>query len=171
MYCDKCGKYNTDDTYYCDGCGKQLKHNIPTDPYRNISFIDCYKEFFVNTFNAKGVASFKEFFVIFCTLVVIIALLNIFGFYSASTTTLIITFIPFMTLTARRFHDTNKSGAYSSILGLGIICFMFRAFVEKETVVILLFVIAIICFLITIFLLFKPTDPKSRWNPVNGYMD
>lgn len=170
MYCDKCGKYNTDDTYYCENCGKKLIHNIPKDPYRKISFFECYTEFLKNSFNANGVASFKEFFVILCTNIIIIAILNILSLSSISVIYQIVTFIPFMTLTARRFHDTNKSGAYSSIYGLGIILFLFRAFFENKTTVLILFVGSIICVLITMILLFKPTDPKSKWNPVNGYM-
>jgi len=171
MHCDKCGSYNPDDNYYCDKCGKQLINKIPTDPYRNLSVWECYTEYFKKYFDARGVASLKEFYIPFVTNIVIVLLLT---FLVSSTYALLyqfLTFFPTMTLCVRRFHDTNKSGAYSTILGYGIVAYMFRAFMSKDFWVIFMFVTAILALVITLILLSKPTDPNSRWNPVNGYRD
>lgn len=172
MHCDKCGTYNSNDNYYCDKCGKQLIHKVPTDPYRKISFFDCYKEYVKNAFNAKGVASVKEFYVIFITNIIISAILTIFVSTASCLTFQLITFFPSMTLGIRRLHDSNLSGAYGIIFGYAIIAYMLRVlYVEKESLVIFLVGSAGICLLITLILLSRQTDPNSRWNPVNGYID
>lgn len=171
MHCDKCGAYNPDDNYYCDKCGKQLIHKIPTDPYRNLTIGECIKEYFKKYFVASGVASIKEFIVMLIINVAMILLLTFLVSPSASTAYLLLNFFPMMTLSCRRLHDTNKSGAYCTILGYGFIAYMFRAFMAKEYMVILMWSTAIISFIISLILLTKPTDPNSRWNPVNGYRD
>lgn len=171
MFCDKCGNEIPDDSYYCDYCGKQINHNIPTDPYRKLTVGECYTEFLKKCFDARGVASFKEFFIIFITFVIVITLLSILSLSYVCTLFILVTFIPFMTLTVRRYHDTNRSGGFSAIFGLGLMSYMARAFTSKTPYVIFFFSLAIVCFIVTLIQLSKPTDPKSRWNPVNGYRE
>lgn len=169
MYCPKCGEYINDNEYSCNSCGKELVHKKSIKKEKTL--FECFKSYFIHYFDATGVASPKETFSVLITNVVIIILLNILGLTKISTLFLLLTFFPTLSLIIRRLHDTNKSGGFASIFGISIILFMGRAFFSNRIAVLTLFFLSILGLLLTILLISKATDNKSRWNDENGYLD
>ena len=108
-----------------------------------ISFVGAYFKMWRNTFNYKGVASRKEYFypLIVQAVVSVIALdltiaciilgydgqlpgvcANLLGLY------LIISILPWISLTIRRLRDTGKSGKWMMLLlvvGVGLVILIF----------------------------------------------
>lgn len=171
MFCGKCGKNVADDEYYCPYCGKQMPGNrFPTSATYDVTVGDCIKNFFKKGFTADGVANRKEFWTIFIYYIIQNIVLGFLGINYINTVLNIILFFPVMALTIRRYHDINKSGAWATLGGYAQIGYMFSFFFENKLTSNILLITAIIALVIQLFLLTKPTDPKSRWNPINGYM-
>ncbi|OQM75899.1 DUF805 domain-containing protein [Manganibacter manganicus] len=78
---------------------------------RNVNFIDAIKRFFSNYFNFTGRASRSEFWY---AMLFYAAVSFLIGFIDAPDIVFsiwsLITIIPFLSVSARRLHDTNRSG-------------------------------------------------------------
>lgn len=171
MFCQKCGKLISDEEYYCPFCGKEMPNRNkliqqPTD----LTIGDCIKNFFVKGFSSEGIATRKEFWTIYIYFIVQNLLLGFLGVNYINTVLNIILFFPVMALSIRRYHDINKSGAWACLGGYAQIGYMFSFFFENKVTSNTLLITAIIALVIQLYLLSKPTNQKSRWNPINGYM-
>lgn len=171
MFCQKCGKLISDDEYYCPFCGKEMpnKKNLIAKP-QELTIWDCFKNFIVKGFSGDGVATRKEFWVIYICFMIQNVLLGVLGINYINTILNIILFFPILGLTVRRFHDINMSGGWACLGGYAEIGYMFSFFFENKTTSLILLITAIIALVIQLLLLSKPTNKKSRWNPINGYM-
>lgn len=172
MFCQKCGKNISDDEYYCPYCGKEMpkKRNL-INVNNKITILDCFKNFFVKGFSTDGVSTRKEFWVIYIIYIIQNIVLGVLSLNYINTILNIILFFPINALAIRRYHDINMSGGFASIGIYAIFGYMFSFFFKSDKVTTLLFLITSIIALVTqLFLLTKPTNEKSRWNPINGYM-
>lgn len=170
MYCKKCKNVIKDNEYYCPYCGFNNKNDY-TEPVKEITIGDCFKNFIVKGFSGEGVATLKEFWLIFAIHIAISVVLGILAFNYVNTVINIITFIPLMALEIRRYHDTNKSGAYAILGGYYKIAYLFSFFTSNETYKLILLVSSGIALIVELILLSLPTNENSRWNPKNGYLD
>ena len=171
MFCQKCGNSISDNEYYCPYCGKELpnKRNL-INSNQNLTIGQCYINFFKKGFFVDGVATRKEYWIIFITHVIINLVLGILNVNYINTIINIILFFPITALAIRRYHDIDKSGAWALLGGYGQIGYMFSFFFEDKKTITIILITAIISYLLQQIILTKPTNEKSRWNPVNGYM-
>ena len=171
MFCQKCGKIIHDDEYCCPYCGKEISSNKNKNQIvYDVTIGECIKNFFIKGFTADGVANRKEFWIIYIYYIIQNILLGFLGLNYINTILNIILFFPVMALTIRRYHDINKSGAWACLGGYAQIGYMFSFFFANKVTSNILLISSILALVIQLYILTKPTDPKSRWNPVNGYM-
>ena len=171
MYCKKCKNVIGDNEYYCPHCGFNNKKNDYQQKQEIITIKTCFKNFIIKGFSANGVATLKEFWVIYTIHVIISILLGIIGLHYVNTVLNIIIFIPLMALAIRRYHDTNKSGAFAILGGYFQVAYLFSFYTSNENTKMILLISSLIALAIQLILLSFPTNPNSRWNPKNGYLD
>lgn len=170
MICNKCKQIISDIDTVCPFCGEPVKTNKIIPPSDKITIKDCFINFIVKGFSSEGVATRKEFWIIYIIHVILNILLGVIGLNTINTIFNIIFFFPIMALAIRRYHDTNKSGAWVILGGYAQVGYMFYFMTSENTIKTILLVTSGLCFLLQLFLLSYPTNPKSRWNPINGYM-
>ena len=171
MYCKKCKNVIADNEYYCPYCGFNNKKDEYVEKTERVTIKTCFKNFIVKSFFADGIATRMEYWVIIVIYLCISISLGIFGLNYINTIINIITFIPIMTLTIRRYHDTNKSGFFAILGGYFRIGYLFSFFFSDKTVRLSLLITSIIALLIELFLLSMPSNKNSKWNPINGYLE
>ena len=102
MKCPTCGNDNEKDAQFCEGCGASLSSArvAPRPGLPTVGFGEAISRGFTNYFTFSGRASRPEYWwwVLFTALVAIIPL------------SILVTFIPSLSLASRRFHDIGKSG-------------------------------------------------------------
>ncbi len=170
MYCKKCKNVIKDNEYYCPYCGFNNKNDY-IEETKPITISDCFKNFIVKGFSGEGVATIKEFWLIFAIHIILSIVLGVIGFNYINTIINIIIFIPMMALKIRRYHDTNKSGAFAILGGYYEIAYLFSFYTSNETYKKLLLISSIVALIIELILLSLPTNENSRWNPKNGYLE
>ena len=171
MYCKKCQNVISEKDYYCPYCGYNNKKDDNPKKDEIITIKDCFKNFIVKSFSASGVATLKEFWVIYSIHIIASIILGIIGLHYVNTILNIIFFIPLMALAIRRYHDTNKSGAFAILGGYFKIGYLFSFYTSNDTAKYILLVSSLLALVLELILLSFPTNPNSRWNPVNGYLD
>ncbi|MBO4667876.1 MAG: DUF805 domain-containing protein [Bacilli bacterium] len=171
MYCKKCKNVINDNEYYCPYCGYSNKHNDIEPKKEKITIKKCFVNFFINFFNASGVATRLEFWVINTIYVITTLILYIFKLNMINFIFNAIFFIPLICLSIRRYHDINKSGIFA-ILGCYFkTSYVISLFTTNEKAKIIILITAIIALLLELILLSFPSDENSKWNPDNGYLD
>ena len=171
MYCKKCKNVIKDNEYYCPYCGYNNKKGEEIKNDNEITIKKCITNFFVNSFNASGVATRKEFWLIYLFFLVITITLSLVNLNYIGVIINIIFFFPIMCLTIRRYHDTNKSGAFAILGAYFKTGYLFSFFTSNTTIKYILIVSSVIALIIELILLSYPTNENSKWNPVNGYLD
>ena len=171
MYCKKCQNIIKDNEWHCPYCGYDNKKNSELEESTTITIKDCFKNFIVKSFSASGVATIKEFWVIYAIHILLSIILGLIGLHYVNTTINIILFIPLMALAIRRYHDTNKSGAFAILGGYFQVAYLFSFYTSNDNTKMILLISSLVALAIQLLLLSMPTNPNSRWNPKNGYLD
>ena len=170
MYCKKCQNVIKDNEYYCPYCGFNNKQDL-VETKKEITIKECFKNFVVKGFSGNGVATIKEFWIIYAIHIILSIILGVLGFNYVNTIINIIIFIPLMALEIRRYHDTDKSGAFAILGGYFRIAYLFSFYTSNESYHLILLISSITALIISLILLSLPTKENSRWNPKNGYLD
>ena len=171
MYCKKCQNVINDNEYYCPYCGFNNKKENVNNNEEKVTLKKCFLNFFIKAFSGKGVATLKEFWVIFGIYLVINVVLEIFKLRTVNAAINIIFFFPLLALTIRRYHDIDRSGLFSLFFVYGVIAYFFSYYVENDNGRLVILISAIAALLINFTLLAMRSIETSRWNPKNGYLE
>lgn len=176
MYCKKCQNVIKDNEYYCPYCGYNNKKDELPKENNDMTVKRCILNFFTKSFSAKGVATRKEFWLIYLFYLIIAIILGLIGlkiamFNYINTFLNIILFFPLMALSIRRYHDINKSGVYAILGAYFKVTYFFSFYVSDDNTKLILLVTSFTALIAEIILLSLPTNKNSRWNPENGYLE
>ncbi len=116
IICAHCGKPIKFNINFCQHCGKAVREQPDPQPPKpqeeKISIFQAYINIWKNAFNFKGVLSRKEYWfamLIHYVISVIFALMDYEDYVFLYLYTLV-SFIPFLSASVRRLHDSNHSG-------------------------------------------------------------
>ena len=125
MFCQKCGKENTDNVNFCGSCGANIAPSSTVAtvmasaslPSEKMTFCQAIATCFAKYFDFKGRASRPEFwwFYLFTTLLSWGSIL-VDSSQALSMIINLTVFFPVIAAGSRRLHDTNRSGWWQLLM-------------------------------------------------------